>query len=277
VTVSVQCVLLDVSALYTTNEALIAGVLLLLFLAATEAGFHLGRSAKPRIDEKTHSQISVIQGSVLGVLGLLLGFTISMAVSRFESRQQLVLEEANAIGTSYLRTGLLADPDRSYIAGRLRDYLNARLQYSRAGDDVATLKNVNAVRAARAEIAQLQSEFWNRAVSLGQKNPNPVTTGLLLQSLNQVIDLDAARWMAFNNHVPETVVYVNVIVALLASTLVGYSIGLAGGRHLFSVILLSVAITVTLVVIIDLDRARQGLIVVSQQPLVDLQQQLSSH
>ena len=264
------------STLYTTNEALIAGVLLLSLLAATEAGFYFGRRAKSRIEEKTKSQISVIQGSVLGVLGLLLGFTISMAVSRYEMRKQLVLEEANAIGTSYLRTTLLPEPDRSYIAGRLRHYLDLRLQYSRAGDDVSTLKNVNAVRAAREQIARLQNDFWTRAASRAQTDANPVTTGLVLQSLNQVIDLDAARWMALNNHVPETVVYVNALVALLGATLVGYSIGLVGRRHLFSVVLLSLAITVTLVVIIDLDRARQGLIVVTQQPLIDLQQQLSS-
>jgi len=266
-----------VSTLYTTNELLIAGILLLSLLAATETGLYFGDRAKSRIDEKTKSQISLIQGSVLGVLGLLLGFTLSMAVSRFETRKQLVLEEANAIGTSYLRTGLLPEPDRSYIAGRLRDYLDLRLQYSRAGNDVSTLKNVNAVRAAREQVARLQNDFWTRAVSRAQKDANPYITGLLLQSLNQVIDLDAARWMAFNNHVPETVVYVNAFVALLATTLVGYSIGLVGRRNLFSVALLSIAITVTLVVIIDLDRARQGLIVVTQQPLIDLQQQLSSH
>ena len=97
-----------------------------------------------------------------------------------------------------------------------------------------------------------------------------------MQSLNEVIDLSTARWAALNNHVPDTVIYVNAIVALLATTLVGYSIGLVGQRNVFSVVLLSIGITITLTVIIDLDSSRQGLITVSQQPLIDLQEQLSN-
>jgi hypothetical protein len=213
---------------------------------------------------------------VLGVLGLLIGFTISMAVSRFELRTQLVLDEANAIGTSYLRTELIPEPDRSYIAGRLREYVGLRLRDTRAVDDVSTLKNPIAIRNAREETRRLQNAFWMRAVSRAQKDPNPVTTGLLLQSLNQVIDLEAARWTGFNNHVPPTVIHMNALVALVAALLVGYTIGLAGQRNIFSVCLLATAITLSLVVIIDLDRSRQGLITVTQQPLIDLEQQMSS-
>lgn len=265
------------SVLYSTDETLIAGLLFVLLLAATELGFRLGRRRYSRTNDRTKAEISIIQGSVLGVLGLLLGFTISMAVSRFELRKQLVLEEANAIGTSYLRTDLIPEPDRSYIARLLRDYLGLRLQYARAGDDVHTLTNANAVKNAREKIQSVQSDFWLRAIACAQKDPNPVTTGLLLQSLNQVIDLDAARWTAFNNHVPETVVYVNAFIAFLSTILVGYSMGLVGQRDLLSVLLLSVAITTTLIVIIDLDRSQQGLITVTQQPLIDLQEQLLRH
>jgi len=93
-----------VSPIYTTSEALIACVLLLLLLAAAEGGLRLGRRAESRIDERIKAQISIIAGSMLGVLGLmLLGFTMSMAVSRFEMRKQLVLEEANAIALNYCR------------------------------------------------------------------------------------------------------------------------------------------------------------------------------
>jgi hypothetical protein len=265
-----------VSALYTANEGLIGGLLLVLLFAASEAGLRLGRNAESKIDERTKTQISLIAGSVLGVLGLLLGFTLSMAVSRFETRKQLVLEEANAIGTSYLRTQLVPEPDRSYIADRLRDYVDLRLRHARAGDDVRSLRDAEALKTAREQVGHLQKAFWTRAVSWAQKDPNPVKAGLLLQSLNQVIDLDAARWMAFNNYVPETVVYMDVFVALLAATLVGYAIGLACRRHMFSVFMLSIAITVVIAVIIDLDRPRQGLITVTQQPMMDLQQQLTS-
>ena len=254
--------------IHETTVLLIQFLFFLLMMAAAEAGFRIGRNADARTAEKTKAQISVLEGSVLGVLGLLLGFTMSMAVSRFEVRKQLVLDEANAIGTSYLRAQLIPAPEGPEIASLLRDYVDMRMQFAGAGDDVERLKTT------QAQTERLQTSFWIRAVAYAQKDPNPVKAGLVLQSLNQVIDLEAARWMAFLNHVPESVIYVNAIVALLAATLVGYAIGLAGRRNIFSVCILSIAIAVVLAVIIDLDRPHQGFIHVSQQPMIDLQHKL---
>jgi hypothetical protein len=111
-------------------------------------------------------------------------------------------------------------------------------------------------------------------VAYGQKDPNPVKAGLLLQSLNGVIDLESARWMSFQNHVPPTVIYVNGIVALFAVILVGFAFGFEGRRQLLATSMLALVITVVLAVIVDLDRSRHGFIKVSQQPLIDLQRQL---
>ena len=235
---------------------------------ACEAGFRLGRKAASRTAENTKSQLGVVEGGILAVLGLLLGFTISMAVTRFDVRKQLVLDEANAIQTSYLRARLLPAPDSTEITYLLREYLDVRLQSADVVNDFDRLQ------AMREQAARLQNEFWARAVTYGQKDPSPVRSGLLLQSLNEVIDLESARWMAFQNHVPPTVIYVNFIVALLATTLVGYGFGRDGRRQVFSTTMLVLAITVVLAVIVDLDQPRQGLIKGSQQPLVDLQHQL---
>ncbi len=256
--------------LYGAGEWLIGLLFLAFMLAAHELGFHLGRKAEPRTNEKTKSQISVVQGAILGVLGLLLGFTTAMAVSRFDARRQLVLEEANAIGTSYLRTQLLTSPESTEIASLLRQYVDVRLQYSGAGADLEHLK------AAKDRAGRLQNEFWSRGVVFAQKDPRSVTAGLLLQSLNQVIDLEAARWTAFVHHVPETVIYVDGVVALLAAILVGYGYGLGRQRHLFSMFILALSITAVLAVIVDLDRPRQGFIQVSQQPMIHLQHQLAA-
>ncbi len=234
---------------------------------ASEAGFRLGRKAESRAAGKTKPQLASIEGGILASLGLLLGFTLSMAVARFEARKQLVLDEANAIGTSYLRTRLLPAPEGPEIANLLREYVVVRLQHADLRDDLD-------LQANREQAARLQNEFWTRAVSYGQKDPNPVKAGLLLQSLNQVIDLESARWMAFQNHVPPTVIYVNTIVALFAAILVGFAFGFEGRRQVFATSMLALVIIVVLGVIVDLDRSQHGFIQLSQQPLIDLQRQL---
>src|SRR5271165_5450144 len=101
-----------------------------ILIAASEAGFRLGRKAVSRSAENAKSQLGAVEGGILALLGLLLGFTMSMAVTRFEVRKQLVLDEANAIGTSYLRTRLVPDPEGTEIANLLREYVAVRLQYA---------------------------------------------------------------------------------------------------------------------------------------------------
>lgn len=252
--------------LYTTNEVFIYSVFFALLLAGSEAGFRFGRKFEGRVPDKTKSQVSTIEAAMLGVLSLLLGFTISMAVSRFETRTQLVLDEANAISTSYFRTGLLPAPEGPEIASLLRQYVDVRVQYGTTGNDFARLDSLH------NQSTSLQNELWARAIAYGQKDPNPVRAGLLLQSLNEAIDLESARWVAFQNHVPDTVIYADGIVGLLAAMLVGYTFGLNGRRQIFSVCVMALAITLILAVIIDLDRPLSGFIRINQQPMIDLQQ-----
>jgi hypothetical protein len=251
--------------LYGTNEIIIFVIFFAGMLGATEIGFRLGRESDVNTLDKTKSLVSTVEAAILGVLGLLLGFTMSMAVSRFEVRKQLVLDEANAIETSYLRTKLLPETESTEIANILHEYIDVRVQYGTTGNDPKRLESLS------KETVHLQNEFWARAVAYGQKDPNPVRVGLLLQSLNQAIDLESARRMAFQNHVPQSVIYVNAVVGILAALLVGYTFGLNGRRQIFSMCVLALAITLVLAVIIDLDRPRRGFIRVNQQPMIDLQ------
>jgi hypothetical protein len=254
------------SLFYRTNEVVINWVFFALMLTATEAGFRLGRKLEARTPENIKSQISTVEAAILGILALLLGFTVSMAVSRFETRKQLVLEEADAIGTSSLRVQLLPAPAGPEIQSLLRRYVDVRVQYGTTGNNLARLEDLN------RQTTRLQTEFWTRTAAYAQQDPNPVRVGLLLQSLNEAIDLAEARWMAFQNHVPESVIYVNATVGLLSAMLVGYSFGVNGRRNIFSMFMLAVSITLVLAVIIDLDRPRSGSIRVSQQPMIDLLQ-----
>lgn len=237
---------------------------------AGEAGFRLGCKAESTNAGNKRSQPGVVTGGILSILGLLLGFTMSMAVARFETRKQLVLNEANAIETSYLRARLLPAPEREQVASLLREYIVVRLEYADVVGDFDRLQ------AIRERAARLQIKLWNLAVDSGLKDPSPVKAGLLLQSLNEAIDLESARWMAFQNHVPPTVIYVNCVVAFLGTLMVGYGFGREGRRQVFSTTILVLAITVVLAVIVDLDQPRQGFIKGSQQPLLDLKHQLDS-
>lgn len=108
--------------LYDSQSWMIYLTFFLLLIGAVELGFRIGRKAESRVTARVRAQISIIEGSLVGILGLLLGFTMSMAVPRFEVRKQLVLDEANAIGTSHLRTRLLPEPEGSAIRNLLRDY-----------------------------------------------------------------------------------------------------------------------------------------------------------
>ena len=252
--------------LHITSAIIICSLFFALMLAGSEAGFRLGRKSEASISDKTKSQVTTVEAALLGILGLLLGFTMSMAVSRFEIRKQLVLDEANAIRTSYLRARLLHAPEGSEMANLLRQYIDVRVQYGTPGYDLARRASL------RTQSARLLDELWARAVDYAQKDADPARSNLLLQSLNQVFDLEAARWMAFQDPVPDTVIYVNGIVGLLAVLLVGYAFGLHGRRQIFSGCVLALAITLVFGVIIDLDRPGTGFIQVGQQSMIDLQQ-----
>jgi hypothetical protein len=255
------------------EELLYAVDLLLLFLVSigalilfTELGFHIGRLAGRGTSEKARVQIGTIQGAILGLLALLLGFTFAMAMSRYEVRRQLVVDEANAIGTTLLRAQLLPDPSRREISELLRRYVQVRLDFYQA--DTYT-KKLDAINQATNK---LQTQLWSMAAGLGVKEPRAVTIGLFLQSLNELIDLHNKRLTALEDHVPEIILFLLYFVALVATGLIGYGCGLGGVRNFFITVVSSILIAAVIIVIIDLDRPIHGLIQVSQQRMLELRQ-----
>lgn len=250
--------------IYGVNELVIALAIIGSLLAAVEVGYRLGGKIPPELPDSAKSPVLAISGALLGLLALLLGFTISMSLSRFEHRRHLVVQEANAIGTTYLRSGLLPEPDRYEVAELLRSYVEARLDFFNRRNDPAEFKEV----IDRNE--KLQRELWSHVATAVQKDPRPVTTGLFIQTLNEVIDLHAERVAAMENHVPESVLLLLLLVALLAAMLVGYGCGLAKRRHLLSTSVLALLIGLVIFVIMDLDRPGRGLIRVSQESMVRL-------
>jgi hypothetical protein len=257
-------------SIYEANEFAVVLAIFALMVIASETGFRLGRKSGKQVIRDAKSQHLTVEAGILGVLGLMLGFTMAMALDRFELRRQLVLQEAQAIGSAHLLTQLLPAQESKEIDDLLRAYAGVRIRPEDRHDVYEQ------IAATRQESARLQAAFWTRAAAYGQKDPSPVRAGMLLQSLKEVIQLDAARWSAFQDRVPAAVICVIAVVGLLAVMVVGYTFGLSGVRQPFSICMLALAITMVLGIIVDLERPREGLIRVSQQPLLDLREQLGS-
>jgi hypothetical protein len=241
----------------------------LVLLGAAEIGFRCGMRIHRARDEARKGQIGGVHGAILGMLGLLLGFTFAMAVGRYETCRELVLKEANAIGTTYLRAALLPDANRAAVESQLRAYVQTRVDFYDAGEDQAKQN------AAETASARLQRELWAEAVAAAKTQPNPLSVSFIV-SLNETIDLDATRLNALRLRVPGAVWLLVMAVAICGCCASGYAAGSTGARGGFANIVLPLLLAVVITLIADLDRPRGGLIDIKQQPLLDLQQSLSN-
>jgi hypothetical protein len=255
--------------LYDIDVWLILVGSVILFILLAEAGYRLGRLSSGKTDDFGKSQLGTIQGAMLGLLALLLGFTFAMAMSRFDTRKQLVLDESNAIGTAYLRAQLYPEPQRQEVSDLFRRYVDVRLEFYRAGNDDTKIED------AKNKTEKIHNQLWSVATAWGKAEPRSIPMGLFLQSLNEMIDLHSKRLTALDNHVPEIILILLYFVALAAIGLLGYGCGVGGSRKYLVTILVPIIIAAVIMVIVDLDRPRRGLIKVSQQGMMDLKQSLS--
>ena len=238
--------------------------ILLLVLLSVEGGYRLGQYRRRRSEEEKEAPVGAMVGATLGLLAFLLAFTFGLAATRFDTRRQVLLDEANAIGTTYLRAGMLPDR-REAIRTLLRDYVDTRLEAVRSGNVTEGIR--------RAE--HLHDQLWAQAVALGETHPTSIVVGLFIQSLNEVIDLHAKRVTAgLRNRIPGAIWVALLAVAVLSLAAMGYHAGLS--RTSRSLAALAVALTFSTVIglIADLDRPQEGVLKVSQQALIDLQQSM---
>lgn len=239
-----------------------------LFLLAIELGFRLGKRYSNRQDGALTEHVSSLQSSVLGLLALLLGFTFAMSIERFDTRKQLVLEEANSIGTTYLRAHFLPEKLHQEAAILLQQYVESRLEFYYAGDDIRKIES------SAKKSAAIEKNLWNIAVQATKKPENPQSISLFIQSLNDVIDVNEKRRVALENHVPEPVVVLLFFVSIFGMGFIGYNYGLTGKRRHTSTAFFALLIASVLIIILDIDRPRSGLIQVSQASLERLQENI---
>jgi hypothetical protein len=252
--------------LYGLNLWLVFAITTALLVVSTEVGFRLGNKKKG--EDSDQSQINTLESAVLGLLALLLAFTFSMALSRFDARKQLVLAEANAIGTAFLRAQLLPPPDDKEIANLLRQYVDVRLEFYGADLDEF------GVREESEKTERLHQQIWSHAIDLSAQDERAGAVRLFIESMNEVIDLHEKRLTAMRDHVPQTVFLTLYMVAVVGLGFVGYARGFSGRRHFFVAFILAILISAVITLITDLDRPRRGLIKVSQQSMIDLKQSL---
>jgi len=240
------------------------GLFALVAMLCYEAGFRFGRWWQDRTPGEQEGPTGMLVGSILALLAFLLAVTMGMAADRFDARRAIVLDEANSIGTTYLRAGYLPEPASSQIRELLREYVPIRIVLTDATDAEKDI----------AESTAIQRQLWTIAEDVARTTDKGDLVALFIESLNETIDLHETRVTARNARVPETVVLLLIVGSALSLLMVGYSAGLTKRRSLLSAAVLVIALGAVITIVVDLDRPREGFIQVSQQPLLDLQQQV---
>jgi hypothetical protein len=234
-----------------TSPLISSVILFVSMLIAAEIGVRLGRVRAAKDPEGSHVGVGAIEGAVLALLGLILAFTFSGASSRLDSRRQLIVQEANAIGTAYLRIDLLPASDQPATRQLFRQYLDARLAvYQRLGDRAAS-------EAALKNAERLQGEIWSHAEAgtHGQVSATPV-----LNAVNEMIDVTTARTLALRTHTPKLIIHLMFGLAVLSAMIAGYGVSPSKQRNWFLTVIFSLAISLTVYVVLDLDNPNSGLI-----------------
>lgn len=220
------------------------------------------RKAGPESESALGS--SHLLSAVLGLLALLLGFSFSIAMNRYDTRRDLVVQEANAIGTAWLRVQLLNEPEKTQMSGLLRRYVDTRLLWSEIE------RNGSVEGATRV----LQQQLWVATGRALHSDSPPLLARGVMDSLNESFDLAAARQAARSAHIPDTVLYALLLFSVLSMVMMGAMLATARKPHRTQTGLLLVLLTLGQLIILDLDRPRTGTIQVSQQPLEALRDTL---
>ena len=219
----------------------------------------LGRRVRNRRADAPGS--GAIEGAVFGLFGLLLAFTFSGAIARYDAHRQLVTEETNDIGTAYLRLDLLPASSQPALRQMFREYVSSRLHlYDRPGAEVS------------ADAVRLQNEIWQSAVAAGNTaGANPDASKLLLPAINSMVDITSLRQNAFNMHPPRVVFWLLFVFSCVCAFMAGYGMK-AGRREWVYSLALAATVTLTVYATLEIEYPREGLLRLTQldRRIVDL-------
>ncbi len=242
-----------------------AGMLVLL-----EIGRRLGERARAN-DPAAKSGSGTIEGAVFGLMALLIAFTFSGAANRFDTRRALVVEEANNIGTAWLRLDMLPATAQPPLREKFRQYVDARLAvYARLPDITSAMAELSRANA-------LQKEIWEDSVAACRDSGSSPATMLLLPALNQMFDITTTRTMAARFHAPVVIYIMLGLLVLAGSLLAGYGMANGSARNWFYAFAFALIMSIAIYVILDFEFPRMGLIRVNtyDQVLVDVRQSMN--
>lgn len=223
-------------------------------LAMLVVGQRVGQRSPGQQTDAIRSRLTGVETAIFGLMGLLIAFTFSGAAARYELRRQLVVDEANAIGTAYLRLDLLPASSQPVLQEKFRRYTESRIAAYRV------LPNIEASEAQSAIATALQKEIWTGVMAALKDGP-PQTTIVLIPALNQMFDITTTRAIAARTHTPTLIFAILLISGLVCALLAGYVLADTNARNVrLHVSAFAVVVTLAIYVIFDLDYPRFGLI-----------------
>lgn len=248
--------------------------MILIVMFSTEVGYRLGHRSRRRSEDEKESPVSAIAGSILGLSAFMLAFTFGIVANRYDARKGLVRDEANSIGTTYLRSDFMSEPDRTETRKLLRDYVNDRLAF---------VETIHTGRMTEAEIAnalasagKIHSRLWAMAVANGRKDMDSDVAALYIDSLNGMIDLHATRVaVALQARIPDGIWIALLSLTFFGMVAVGYQMAIAGSKRSLAQSILAISFSMVITLIASLDRPESGYVTVSQQPMIALRDFIS--
>jgi hypothetical protein len=240
----------------------LGAIVFAIVLGTTILGAVVGRRLRAH-SEALREPFGVIQAALLGLVALILAFGLTMAVSRYDSRRAAVVDDANAIGTTYLRAQTLHEPMRTRSLELLRSYTDTSIALSRSvpGSDKA--------KTVIARGGSLQRSLWRAGAEALDRYPQDSAPRLYIESLNETIDMQTVRVAALNNRVPSAVLAIEIIGAAVGLGLLALYLAILS-RGVITVVVAAAFVSVLLLVTFDLDRPTRGLVTVPEAPLVAL-------
>lgn len=243
-------------------------VTVILLLVAAEIGFRIGLQFRKRDPSFGDGAMrGVVVGGALGLMAFLLAFTIGIVIDQQNGRKAMVVTEANAVGTAWLRASFLDEPERVETRELLREYVEVRL----AGAADPTQLDAMVTRSE-----EIHNELWAIVEEVVNRGNDSDIMALHVESINEVIDVHLLRLTAATLRLPTILGRMLYIATILSFLLVGLASSSDGKRDVLAIVLFAFAFVAVLMIIIDLDRPQEGLLTVSQQAMESLLQQMST-